>query len=25
MEFDSEGDPFKGTAALIQKSLQYLA
>ncbi len=25
MEFDSEGDPFQGTAALIQKSLKYLA
>ena len=25
LEFDSEGDPFQGTAALIQKSLKYLA
>jgi len=25
MEFDSDGDPFEGTAALIRKSLKYLA
>ena len=25
MEFDSDGDPFEGTAALIRKSLRYLA